>query len=131
MTEVIRLFKKVAYFDLFKIKNDIIKGDMKEFEFVEDNEFHIKSRRLLGEPTTPTMISFLIKVGIVKNEKQALMILVLTILLTITATLFLIFQRTSPNDGFVQDKFGNKYTAEEYVNLIKQGKDPLAPNFTP
>ena len=38
----------------------------------EDNDFHIRSRRIFGEPETPTMVKFLLNHGIAKNEKQAL-----------------------------------------------------------
>lgn len=100
---------------------------MDRVDFIEQNEFHIKSRRLLGEPTTPTMVSLLLKTGIAKNEKQALLILIATILGTLGLTIFLILSRTAPQSNIVVDSQGNSYTFEEYIDLVRQGKDPLLP----
>lgn len=133
MVTVFRLVRKVAYFNIFNKRSDIIKDDMGEIDFMEENEFHIRSRRLLGEPTTPSMVQFLLKSGVAKDEKQALLILIATvsiiILLTIYLANILLFDSNSVN--YVEDKFGNRYTAQEYLQLIKSGKDPLSPNFKP
>ena len=98
---------------------------MDRVDFIEQNEFHIKSRRLLGEPTTPTMISLLLKTGIAKNEKQALIILLATVLATLGLTLTIILVRTAPASDVVVDKDGNAYQFAEYIELVRQGKDPL------
>jgi hypothetical protein len=98
---------------------------MNGVDFIERNEFHIKSRRLLGEPATPTMISILLKTGIAKNEKQALLILLATILAAIGLTVALILSRTAPASDVVTDKDGNTYQFAEYIELVRQGKDPL------
>ncbi len=98
---------------------------MDRVDFLDQNEFHIKSRRLLGEPTTPTMVSLLLKSGIAKNEKQALMILLATILATLGLTLGIIWARSVPQDDVVIDKDGNTYQFAEYIELVRQGKDPL------
>ncbi len=98
---------------------------MDRVDFIEQNEFHIKSRRLLGEPTTPTMISLLMKTGIAKSEKQALIILLATVLATLGLTAGIILARTAPGSDIVVDKNGNVYQFEEYIELVRQGKDPL------
>jgi hypothetical protein len=98
---------------------------MDRVDFLDQNEFHIKSRRLLGEPTTPTMISLLLKSGIAKNEKQALLMLVAVILATLGLTFGILFARTAPQNNTVVDKDGNVYQFEEYIELVRQGKDPL------
>lgn len=98
---------------------------MDRVDFIEQNEFHIKSRRLLGEPTTPTMISLLMKTGIAKNEKQALIMLLATVLATLGLTAGIILARTAPTSDIVVDKDGNTYQFQEYIELVRQGKDPL------
>lgn len=133
MVTVFQLIKKVAYFEIFNPKSAIIRSNMGEFNFVEENDFHIRSRRLLGEPTTPSMVSFLLKSGIAKNEKQALFILIgvvgAILILTVYLANILLIGTKGPN--YVEDKFGNKYSAEQYIELLKQGKDPLSPSFKP
>lgn len=133
MTEVVRLLQKAAYFPLFVNKNGIIKNDMNTLEFMEDNDFHIKSRRLLGNPSIPSLIKFLIKNGIVKTEKQALFTVIGFILMIIFLTIWLanilLFNSNTPE--FIEDRFGNKYTPEQYIEYLNKGQDPLSPNFTP
>jgi hypothetical protein len=106
---------------------------MGEIDFMEDNEFHIKSRQLLGAPTTPSMVTFLLKSGVAKNEKQALIVLISVIIIISGITFFLAqnLLGSSNSAEFVQDRFGNKYTPAEYFELVKQGKDPLSSNFIP
>ncbi len=99
---------------------------MANVDFLEKSEFHIRSRKLFGEPTTPTMISFLLKTGMAKNEKQALFILLGFIALTLTCTTVLLYFRINPPvSETITDKYGNTYTIEQYIDLVKQGKDPL------
>lgn len=101
---------------------------MKHVDFVEQNEFHIKSRKLFGEPTTPTMIRILLRTGIVKNEKQALIVLIGIVILLFTLTFTLINNRfNSSLNNIVIDAQGNSYTFEHYIELVRQGKDPLLP----
>ncbi len=119
--------KKILYTPVrlwFRSENATLKA-MDRVDFIEQNEFHIKSRRLLGEPTTPTMISLLLKTGIAKNEKQALIMLLATVLATLGLTFGIIFVRTAPANDVVVDKNGNVYQFEEYIELVRQGKDPL------
>ena len=106
---------------------------MSKLNFIEENEFHIKSRRLLGEPTTPSMVRFLLRTGIVKNEKQALFVLMgmITVILILTFVIAKIFLIGPKAPNYIEDKFGNKYTPEQYIELLKQGKDPLSPTFKP
>ena len=101
---------------------------MDRVDFIEKNDFHIKSRRLLGEPTTPTMILILIKTGLAKNEKQALTILLLIVTITLSLTGWLMYSRINPpSSNLVIDQQGNSYTFEQYIDLVRQGKDPLLP----
>ena len=99
---------------------------MSTVDFLEKNNFHIKSRKLFCEPTTPIMISLLIKSGFAKTEKQAAGILLFIIAITLTATSMLIYTRINPTtSNTVTDQYGNTYTVEQYVELVKQGNDPL------
>jgi hypothetical protein len=153
MTIVFRLLQKVAYFEVFNFKSDtcsakpwrsgtcsakpwrsaIINSTMNSVDFMEDNEFHIKSRRLLGEPTTPSMVRFLLRSGVVKNEKQALLVLIGVVIAVLALTFYLGNILLGSPDGptYIEDRFGNRYTPEEYVGYINKGIDPLSPNFKP
>lgn len=106
---------------------DTIKS-MDRVDFIEQNEFHIKSRRILGDLETPTMIRILLKVGIVKTEKQALFVLLGVSALVLFFTIFLINARINPaTSNIVVDTQGNTYTFEQYIELVRQGRDPLLP----
>ncbi len=99
---------------------------MSKVDFLEKNEFHISSRKLFCDPTTPPMIMLLLKVGIAKNEKQAAAILLGIIAVALTCTASLIYFRIAPpTDNTITDQYGNVYTFEQYVELVRQGKDPL------
>lgn len=99
---------------------------MKSVEFEEDNsDFHIKSRSLLGEPETPTMIKFLLKTGMAKNEKQALIILIICIVVALSAAFFIFQGRNGAREAYVVDQYGTRYEMEEYISLVKAGRDPL------
>lgn len=101
---------------------------MNRVDFIEKNEFHIKSRKLFGEPVTPTMVTILLKTGIVKNEKQALFVLTGVVIATLALTSILLYFRISPpTNNIVIDQNGNVYTFEQYIELVRQGKDPLLP----
>jgi hypothetical protein len=99
---------------------------MSNVDFLEKNEFHIRSRKLFGDPTTPTMVSILLKTGLAKNEKQAAGILLGVIAVTLTLTSILIYIRFNPTiDDTITDAYGNTYTFEQYIELVRQGNDPL------
>lgn len=97
---------------------------MNRVEFNEENEFHIKSRALFGDPQTPTMIRLLLKTGLIKNEKQAVAALLVMVVLMVGATLWVLNGRNNA-DAYVTTPDGIKYTPEEYIDLLKQGIDPL------
>lgn len=122
--------KKVLYTQIrlkFYRKSSTIKV-MERVDFLEKNEFHIKSRKLFGDPTTPTMITILLKTGIAKTEKQALMTLIGTVVATLLLTVWLAQTQFAPStSNLVIDQAGNSYTFEEYIDLVRQGKDPLLP----
>ncbi len=98
---------------------------MKGIEFEEDNDFHIKSRTLLGEPQTPTMISFLLRTGLAKSEKQALIILSAVIIVAISAAILISLGRGDSREAYVVDEYGKRYEMAEYIQLVKDGRDPL------
>ena len=97
---------------------------MSRIEFNEENEFHIKSRALFGDPQTLTMIRLLLKTGIIKKEKHAVAVLLIMVVIFVGVTLFVLNGRNNAND-YVVTPDGTKYSAEEYINLVKQGIDPL------
>lgn len=98
---------------------------MSKVEFIEQNEFHIKSRKLFGAPTTPTMIRVLLRTGIAKNEKQAVIILLSIIVLCFVLTFVVINRQNNSGTDTIIDAQGKSYTFDQYINLVKQGKDPL------
>ncbi len=101
---------------------------MDRVDFIEKNEFHIRSRKLFGEPTTPTMVIILLKTGIAKNEKQALGILLGTVAAILLLTSWLLYSRINPpTNNIIIDQQGNTYTFEQYIELVRSGRDPLLP----
>lgn len=90
----------------------------------DEQEFHIKSRKILGEPETPTMIRLLLKSGAAKNEKQALTILLVAVLFMVVATILIIWQPNLKGDK-VTTADGKVYEAKEYFRLVDSGHDPL------
>lgn len=93
-----------------------------EFEEEYDgSEFHIRSRKLLGEKTTPTMITFLIDRGVAKTEKQAFYISVFCIIIFLSISVWII-RSTFVNDTPLQvvDKYGRSIPFEDYVVQINQ-----------
>lgn len=100
-----------------------------EIQFEEeygDSRFHIRSRKLLGEPTTPTMVNFLLDKKIAKNEKQALYILgsIITIFLVVSG---IIINKSLINDEplVIVNKYGQEIPFEVYVDMISRGVDPV------
>ncbi len=74
------------------------------------------------------MITILLKTGVAKNEKQALAILLGIIAITLTlASILLYFRITPPTHTLITDQQGNVYTFEQYIELVRNGKDPLLP----
>lgn len=55
----------------------------------DDSQFKLRSRRILGAPEVPTMIKFLVTKKIVKNESQAVLILLILCAVLIAATYFI------------------------------------------
>jgi len=92
--------------------------------FEEENDFHIRSRKLLGDYDTPGSIKFLLSTGIVKNEKQALYVLVLVIIVCLGAAWWLVGGFTPENTDVVLPD-GTRYTAEEFIRLENLGRSPL------
>jgi hypothetical protein len=94
-----------------------------EFEEEYDgSEFHIRSRKLLGEKTTPTMITFLMDRGVAKTEKQALLIAVIMILIFLGVSIMII-RNTFVNDQPLEivDKYGRSIPFDEYVIQLNAG----------
>lgn len=100
---------------------------MSRVEFNDENEFHIKSRALFGDPQTPTMIRLLLKTGVVKSEKQAVVVLLIMVVIMVSATWWILGGRDNA-DAYVTAPDGTRYTPEEYIDLIRQGIDPLNTN---
>jgi hypothetical protein len=91
-----------------------------------DSNFHIRSRKILGEPTTPTMVSFLLEKGIVKTEKQATIILVISIILFLSISIFIIRSSIVNNEELiVVNKFGQQIPFDSYIESLSKGDDPL------
>ena len=100
-----------------------------EIQFEEeygDSRFHIRSRKLLGEPTTPTMVSFLLKKNIVKTEKQALIALSCAIVLFLGLSTFIIHSSLAPKEELViVNKYGQKIPFDVYIDKLNRGEDPI------
>lgn len=60
----------------------------------EDSKFKIKSRTILGKPEVPGLIKFLVNKKIVKNEKQAMLVMLISFILIIIISVILITQKT-------------------------------------
>lgn len=96
-------------------------SEMYGVDFAEDdNEFEIKSRKILGDAVTPSMISFLKRIGIAKNDSQALTILMLIMLGAFAGTYFLMHKSES---NIIVTKDGLRIPVEEYVTELKNGID--------
>lgn len=96
-----------------------------EFDEQDPNqEFHIKSPKisLLGSLETPTMIRLLLKSGLVKNEKQALGLLIAIMIAAfcVTGGIWFLRAQASQNNIFTDFK-GNKVTTQQYLDNIKRG----------
>ena len=92
----------------------------------ENSDFHIRSRKILGEPTTPTMINFLLNKGVVKTEKQATILLGISIVIFISISIFIIRSAVSTNEELiVVNKFGQQIPFDNYIEMLGRGDDPL------
>ena len=98
-----------------------------------EEEIPQSSSGIYGQNNTPKMTRLLIKLGIVKTEKQAFWVMIIFVVLVFSLTFYIaktqIIDTKVPD--YVVDAYGNKYSVEEYTALLKQGKDPLSPNFKP
>ncbi|MEY2641043.1 MAG: hypothetical protein RL150_436 [Candidatus Parcubacteria bacterium] len=93
-------------------------------EFEEEyngSDFHIRSRKLLGEKTTPTMITFLIDRGVAKSEKQAFIISIALIVIFISLSVFIIRVSLVNNEPIkVIDKYGRSIPFDDYVQQLNE-----------
>ena len=91
-----------------------------------DSKFHIRSRKLLGEPTTPAMINFLISKKVAKDEKQALIILVSVIVIFLGLSIFIIDKSINNDEPLIiVNKYGQQIPFEDYVEMLNQGGEPI------
>lgn len=101
-------------------------NDIQFEEDYGDSGFHIRSRKLLGEPTTPTMINFLLQKKIVKNEKQAMIVLVILIVIFLSLSAFIIRSAITNNEELIiVNKYGQEIPFEDYIDMINRGVEPI------
>lgn len=101
-------------------------GDIQFEEDYGDSRFHIRSRKLLGDPTTPTMINFLLDKKIAKNEKQAMIILLVVIVIFLSLSTFIINKSLSNNEELIiVNKYGQEIPFEDYVEMLNRGVEPI------
>lgn len=104
---------------------------MKLDEILFDDEygnsnFEIKTKKVLNLSNRPTMVIFLVEKKIVKNDKQANILLSIIILLMILLSIFIFKNSTSNTEKIIViDKYGQEITFDKYVEMIKNGNDPL------
>lgn len=102
--------------------------DNSEIQFEDEygeSGFHIRSRKILGEPTTPTMVNFLLNKGIVKNEKQATIILLICIFVFLGLSIFILRNSLVNDEQLIYvDKYGREIPFEDYIELINKGQKP-------
>lgn len=101
-----------------------------EIQFEEeeygDSRFHIKSRKILGEPTTPTMINFLLDKKIAKNEKQATAILIIIIVAFLVLSTYIIKSSLTNDEKLViVNKYGQEIPFDQYVEMLNKGVEPI------
>lgn len=56
----------------------------------DESQYKIKSRSILGEPAAPGLIRALIRKGVVKNENQAMGLILVTIMTLIGLSIFFV-----------------------------------------
>lgn len=100
-----------------------------EIQFEEeygDSGFHIRSRKILGDPTTPTMINFLLQKKIVKDEKQAVVVLIVLIVIFLSLSSLILHSALSKKDELViVNKYGQEIPFDDYVDMLNRGVDPI------
>ncbi|MBP9763166.1 MAG: hypothetical protein KBD10_00270 [Candidatus Pacebacteria bacterium] len=91
-----------------------------------DSKFHIRSRKLLGEPTTPAMVNFLLSKKIAKNEKQALIILGCVIAVFLSLSIYIIDKSINKDEELIIiNKYGQQIPFDDYVEMINKGVEPI------
>ena len=95
---------------------------MSKILFEEENDTTFKSRALFGKPVTPTMVRLLLKSGIVKNEKQAISILLVSSIVFLLVGIFLITTQPGGNKDNV------KYV-EDLPDFIRSNPEILKRDF--
>lgn len=91
-----------------------------------DSQFHIRSPKILGEVTTPTVINFLLERNVVKNEKQATVLVLLICAVFLIVSGFIIRNKiSSPEELMVINKYGQEITFDEYIAAVNRGEDPI------
>lgn len=91
----------------------------------QDRQFKIRSRKILGQPTTPSIISFMLNKRIVKNEKQATIIILIIIAIFLSLSVWIIRANLgNPEELMVIDRYGQKITFDQYIEAINRGEDP-------
>lgn len=86
-----------------------------------DNEFELKSRKILGDPVTPSMITTLKKVGFVKKDSQALTFLILVVLGCCAGVYY--FLSPGENKTGVVTSSGDTVSIEIYTSSLEKGID--------
>ena len=72
----------------------------------DESQFKLRSRRILGEPEVPGIIRFLVTKGIVKNENQAVTVLIGLVLIIGGVSVYII-----QSGGVQQAKLDPVYSA--------------------
>ncbi len=75
---------------------------MSDIQFDEpQNQMRYQSRRILGEPATPTVIKFLLKKGIARDEEHATKILMIAIGIMFFISIILFVNYINPPEANV------------------------------
>lgn len=77
----------------------------------DEDKYKIRSHSILGQPESPAVIRFMIKKNIVKNEKQAFMIIVVMISLFFLTSFYITY-----NTFFKQPEIPP--VADEIIDVI-------------
>jgi hypothetical protein len=77
------------------IENNTIDISTESSITFDESKFNIKSRKVLGELEVPTMVKILVNKHIVKNEKQALGLMLTAVVILIIVSIFLFTNFTS------------------------------------
>jgi hypothetical protein len=101
-------------------------NDIQFDEEYGDSGFHIRSRKLLGDPTTPAMINFLLNKKIAKNEKQATIILLVVIALFLSLSSFIIYKSIhNSKELVIVNKYGQEIPFDTYIEMLNKGVEPI------